>query len=57
VEADIMKTPLHCLFCNAILGNYDLRRLLHIELTCPECGQRSEFDYDPGQDVFKAADD
>ena len=52
-----MKTPFHCLFCNAILGNYDLRRLLHIELRCPECGQLSEYDYDPSLYVMKAVDD
>lgn len=49
-----MTELLYCLSCNAILDKYNLRRLQHIELQCPECGEWSEYDYAPENYVFKS---
>lgn len=52
-----MKETIHCLVCNAILGKIDLGRLKHVEIRCAECGEWSQFDYDPVNYVMKALDD
>lgn len=49
-----MKEALYCQSCNAFLGSVDLKRLVHVEIACPECGEWNVFDYDPGAYVFKS---
>jgi phage FluMu protein Com len=51
-----MKESIHCQHCNAILGNVNLRKLLHVEIQCADCGEWSTFDYDPETHVFKVDD-
>lgn len=50
-----MIQTFHCLFCNYILGKYNLRRLGYLELQCPECGEWNTFEYDPEDYVYKQA--